>query len=207
MSEEKKRQEDEMNTVISSQGVMAACKKAGIGPDDLFRAMSGNKVSAFTHGKIKTCVSSWIVFFKKNGKCYYANVGDSPDAEANTVTTEMVINPGTSKLWTDASQIDCSSMSDIWRNGPLGAIKYDFYDVVSYVEEQGYQLMQNWYSGSATYLLRKILVENDLKVVWQLPLSKNDTVEGLSFVDAHTGGIYVLYFDESKQHLRIDSEP
>ena len=45
------------------------------------------------------------------------------------------------------------------------------------------------------------------KVVWKLPLSKDDKVEGLTFVDANTGEIYVLHFDQSKQSVKIDPEP
>lgn len=192
----------------TTRGIKALCNSLDICLDDLYRAISGNTASDIEGGKLKIRVTSWVIYYKQEGNCCYTNVGSIAGATSDTIHEGTVIETETGKPWTTGSRrLDCSRTSEIWRNGPIGPFKYDFPEVVSLVEGQGYELMQNWFQGSATYLLQKIRVDGDLKVVWKLPLSKDDKVEGLSFVDTNTGEIYVLHFDQSKQSVKIDPEP
>lgn len=190
-------------------GLKRLCKAAGIGPGDLFRAMSGNTASTMVEGKLRITVSSWLVYYKQGGSCYMSNLGALPGGEpGDPLRTGTVIDPQTGMPWIGSGELDASATSEIWRNGPIGPFKYDFPEVVPMMESQGYELMQNWFQGSAAYLLQKIRVGEDLKVVWKLALSKTDSgLDGLSFVDANTGARYVLYLDRSKQRLDIDPNP
>lgn len=138
-----------------------------------------------------------------------SNLGFLPeDKQRDIIRTNTVLEPEKKNPWIGTRNVDKSATSVIWHNGPIGPFRYDFPEIVMMMESQGYQLMQNWLQGSATYLLQKIKVNNDIKVVWKLALSKKDgQVDGVSFVDANTGELYVLYLDNSKQQIDIDPTP
>ena len=190
-------------------GIKRLCLAAGIGPGELFRAMSGNTGTTIVDGNCSVTVSSWMVYHRRGSECYMSNLGALPGGEpGDPLRTGTVIDSGTGKPWFGPRRLSGAATAEIWRNGPIGPFKYDFPEVVRMMESQGYELMQNWFQGSATYLLQKVRVGGQLKVVWKLALSRRGGgVEGLSFVDANTGHLYILYLDRSKQKVDIDPEP
>ncbi len=194
---------------VSTQGITGASAASGIGLGSIYRAMSGNTETYAIEGQIVTVITSWLIYYKQSDKCYAINVVKPlPSNASNTGSSRSgtVLDPQTNKPLTSPSVQDCSITEDIWRNGSIDPIEYDFNDAVSIVYDEGYKITREMY-GDWAYLLQKIRVNRVLKVVWRLPLQKNGKVEGLGFVDANTGEIYMEYLDRSRQVVVIDQEP